>query len=129
MHATSAPTSPSAKPSWISIFPYTSLSNNAPTHVQHADANSPTNTTCVTTSVSTTPTESRSTNVNTATFGPIGNRIWPATPSSCTTARASMHKSPATCQNQSPGGLLSLFLKHACLPHILQTRSFNLAVG
>jgi hypothetical protein len=45
------------------------------------------------------------------------------------TAQVSMHKSPVTCQNQSPGGLLSLFLKHARLPHTLQTRSFNLAVG
>jgi hypothetical protein len=40
-----------------------------------------------------------------------------------------MRKSPATYQNQSPGGLLSLFLKHVRLPHTLQTRSFNLAVG
>jgi hypothetical protein len=38
-------------------------------------------------------------------------------------------KSPATYQSQSPGGLLSLFLKHVRLPHTLQTRSFNLAVG
>jgi hypothetical protein len=73
--------------------------------------------------------ESRSTNANTVTSDQIGYKIWPATPSSCMTAQASMHKSPVTYQSRSPGGLLSLFLKYARLPHTLQTRSFNLAVG
>jgi hypothetical protein len=45
------------------------------------------------------------------------------------TARVSMHKLPATYQSQSPGGLLSRFLKHLRPPHTLRTRTFNLAVG
>jgi hypothetical protein len=44
-HVTSAPTLLFAKPSWTSIFPYTSQSNNAPTHVKNADENLPINTT------------------------------------------------------------------------------------
>jgi hypothetical protein len=75
------------------------------------------------------PDESRNTSANTAISDQISYRIWPAIPSSCTTVQASMRKSPATCQSPFPGGLLSLFLKHARLPHALQTRSFNLAVG
>jgi hypothetical protein len=39
------------------------------------------------------------------------------------------HKLLMTYQDQSPGGLLSFFLRHAHLSHALQTRSFNLAVG
>jgi hypothetical protein len=73
--------------------------------------------------------ESRNTSANTAISDPTGYKIWPVTPSSCITAQASMHKSPATCRSQSPGDLLSRFLKHLRLPHTLQTRSFNLAVG
>jgi hypothetical protein len=90
---------------------------------------SPTNTTYASTNVLTTPGESRDINANTAISDQIGYRIWPATPSSCMTAQASMHKSPVTCRSQFPGDLLSLFLKHTRLPHALQTRSFNLAVG
>jgi hypothetical protein len=89
----------------------------------------PTNTTCASTNASTTPDESRSTNANIATSDQIDYKTWPVTPSSSITAQASMRKLPATYQSQFPGGLLSLFLKHARLPHALQTRSFNLAVG
>jgi hypothetical protein len=102
---------------------------NDPTPVQRADENSLTNTIYVSTNALTIPDESRNTNANTAISDQIGYRIWPATPSSCMTAQASMHKSPVTCQSRFPGGLLSLFLKHTRLPHTLQTRSFNLAVG
>jgi hypothetical protein len=83
----------------------------------------------VSTNALTMPDESRNTNASTATSDQTGYRIWPVIPSSCTTAQASMRKSPVTCQSPSPGGLLSLFLKHARPPHALQTRSFNLAVG
>jgi hypothetical protein len=76
-----------------------------------------------------TPSESRSSNANTATSGQIGNRTWPVIPSSCTTAQVSTRKSPATYQSRSPGDLLSLFLRHTRLPHNLRTRTFNLAVG
>jgi hypothetical protein len=83
----------------------------------------------VSTNALTMPNESRNTNASTATSDQIGYRIWPAIPSSCMTAQASMRKSPVTYQSQFPGGLLSRFLKHTHLPHTLQTRSFNLAVG
>jgi hypothetical protein len=125
----SAPRLPSAKLPSPSISPPIYLPTNDPFPVQHADKDSPTNTTCVSMNALTTPGESRNTNVNTAISDQIDNRIWPVTPSSCITAQASMHKSPATCQSQSPGDPLSLFLKYARLPHTLQTRSFNLAVG
>jgi hypothetical protein len=129
MHVTSVPTPPSAKPSWTSIFPYTFPSSNGPTYVQNVGKNSPINTTCATTNAYTTLAESRSSNVNTVISGQIDNRIWSATPSSCMPAQAWMHRSPATCQNQSPGGLLSRFLKHVHPSHTLRTRTFNLAVG
>jgi hypothetical protein len=125
----SAPRPPSAKLLSPPTSPHTCPLTNDPIPVQRADENSLTNTICVSTNVLTTPDESRNTNANTAISDQIGYRIWPATPSSCMIAQASMHKSPATCQSQSPGGLLSLFLKHARLPHTLQTRSFNLARG
>jgi hypothetical protein len=67
--------------------------------------------------------------VNTAISDRIDGKTWSVTPPSCMPAQDWMHKSPATYQSQSPGGLLSLFLKHVHLPHTLQTRSFNLAVG
>jgi hypothetical protein len=67
--------------------------------------------------------------VNTAISVRTDGKTWSAIPSSCTPVQGWMHKSPATYQNQSPGGLLSRFLKHVRLPHALQTRSFNLAVG
>jgi hypothetical protein len=126
---TFAPTLPSAKLSSISTCRYTSPSSNDPTHVRHADENSLTNTTCATTSVFTTQTGSRSSSANTAISDQIGNRIWSATLSSCMPAQVWMHRSPAICQNQSPGGLLSRFLKHIRPSHTLRTRTFNLAVG
>jgi hypothetical protein len=110
-------------------LPHTYLPTNDHFPVQHAGEDSPTNTICASTNALMMPDESRNTNANTAISDQIGYRIWPAIPSSCMTVQASMHKSPVTCQSQSPGGLLSLFLKHARLPHTLQTRSFNLAVG
>jgi hypothetical protein len=129
MHVISAPTSPSAKLPSLSISPYIYPSTSDPISVQHVDESSPTNTICAITNALTTPGESRSSNVNIATSDPIDNRTWPAIPSSCTTAQGWMRKSPATCQNQSPGGLLSLFLRHTRLSHTLRTRTFNLAVG
>jgi hypothetical protein len=75
------------------------------------------------------PTTSKSSNVNTATSDQTDGKTWSVIPPSCTPAQDWMHKSPATYQSQSPGGLLSLFLKHVRPPHTLQTRSFNLAVG
>jgi hypothetical protein len=126
---TSVPILPSVKPFSTSTSPYICLSNNDPISVQRVNENSPTNTICATMSASTTQTGSRNSSANTATSDQIGNRIWSATLSSCMPAQVWMHKSPATCQNQSPGGLLSLFLRYARLPHTLRTRTFNLAVG
>jgi hypothetical protein len=128
-HVTFAPRPPSVKLPSLSISPHTYPLTNDPIPVQHANESSLTNTICVSTSTLTTPGESRNTSASTATSDQIGNRIWPVIPSSCTTAQASMHKSPATCQSRSPGGLLSLFLKHTHSPHTLRTRTFNLVVG
>jgi hypothetical protein len=128
-YAIFVPKPPSAKLLSPSISPHTYLPTNDPFPAQHANEDSLTNTTCVSTNALTMPDESRDTNANTATSDQIGYRIWPAIPSSYTIAQASMHRSPATCQSQSPGGLLSRFLKHIRPSHTLQTRSFNLAVG
>jgi hypothetical protein len=67
--------------------------------------------------------------VNTAISVRTDGKTWSAIPSSCTPAQGWMRKSPAICQSQSPGGLLSHFLKYVHPSHALQTRSFNLAVG
>jgi hypothetical protein len=67
--------------------------------------------------------------VNTAISDRIDARTWSATPPSCMPAQDWMRKSPATYQSQSPGGLLSRFLKHVHSSHTLRTRTFNLAVG
>jgi hypothetical protein len=125
----SAPRLPSAKLPSPSTSPHIYLPTNDPFPVQHADEDSPTNTTCASMNALTTSDESKDTNANTAIFDQISYRIWPATPSSCMTAQASMPRSPATCQSQSPGGLLSRFLKHIRPSHTLRTRTFNLAVG
>jgi hypothetical protein len=126
---TSVPRLLSVKLPSPSTSPHICPSTNVPFPVRHADEDSLTSTICASTNARTISDKSRNTSANTAICDPIGYRIWPATPSSCTTAQVSTHKSPATCRNLSPGGLLSLFLKHARLPHALQTRSFNLAVG
>jgi hypothetical protein len=128
-HVPSVPTSLPAKPPSRFIYPSTSPSNNVPIRARNADEDLPENPTCAATAVSTTLVESKSSNVNIATSDPIDDTIWPVTTSSCITTPVCTSKSPATCQNQSHGGLLSRFLKHIRLPHTLQTRSFNLAVG
>jgi hypothetical protein len=128
-HVISAPRLPSAKLPSPSTSPHTYLPINDPFPVQHVDEDSLTSTIYASTNALTIPDESKSTSANTAIFDQTGYKISPAIPSSYMTAQASMHRSPATYQSQSPGGLLSRFLKHFHLPHVLQTRSFNLAVG
>jgi hypothetical protein len=128
-YAISAPKPPSAKLPSPFISQPTYLPINDPSPAQHVDEDSLTNTTYVSMNALTTSDESKSTSANTAIFDQTGYKISPAIPSSCITARASMHRSPTTYQSQSPGDLLSRFLKHVHPSHALQTRSFNLAVG